>query len=521
MHKRKILTKLKTYLKKLFYFNETINQLVLYDTSEDIIKAQVKNKNIKDITADFLSSIKYNKGWVMPYSVIVVTMDEDEYIDLLNQKINCFLLKSKFELEQLSTYDVILTNENIDLPQAIPFNIEFPEKSLKELSKYLLVIDLLFENLSVCKKVDNNIQTILSSLKNAQKYLDVPKAVTREDVEHECEILNEKLSKSFSKFSGEEVLNFVYKKNLDKRFDEEIQNIIENSKYSNLFNSTVPIKINEQALENHLRHDSVSIFSDHAYKIQNDKNLHNLNKNLKYLKDFLIKLDLSQGISRYRNLGATNFPEIRDELKLKNAVNLLIKNAKPISFNLNKDNRCSFLTGANSGGKTTLLEHIIQLNFLLRMGLPTIGNVTLPLFEIEYLAKTKGSISKGAFETLLSQFATVKPNTLILADEIESVTEPGVAADVICATAQYCIKKGCYSIFATHLGKDLVKRQPKQTRIDGIEAKGLDEKNNLIIDHNPVLGRLAASTPELIIKRLGNLDDEYYQYLAKNVSLKT
>ena len=41
-----------------------------------------------------------------------------------------------------------------------------------------------------------------------------------------------------------------------------------------------------------------------------------------------------------------------------------------------------------------------------------------------------------------------------------------------------------------------------KARVDGIEAKGLDEELELIVDRVPRIGIPARSTPELILKRL-------------------
>ncbi|MEI6849923.1 MAG: hypothetical protein WCK29_02710, partial [archaeon] len=181
------------------------------------------------------------------------------------------------------------------------------------------------------------------------------------------------------------------------------------------------------------------------------------------------------------------------------------------------EHKCSILTGANSGGKTTLIEHIIQIYSLFQLGLPSPGEVKMPIFEeIYYFAKNKGSVSKGAFETLLTQMSKINPGnkTLILADEIESVTEPGVAGAIISASAEFFIGKGCFLVIATHLGKEIQKTLPKGARVDGIEAKGLDENYDLIVDHNPVLGRLANSTPELIIEKMASrYKSDYYNHL--------
>ena len=41
-------------------------------------------------------------------------------------------------------------------------------------------------------------------------------------------------------------------------------------------------------------------------------------------------------------------------------------------------------------------------------------------------------------------------------------------------------------------------------RIDGIEAQGLDENMDLIVDRTPKRNHLARSTPELIVRRLAS-----------------
>ena len=151
----------------------------------------------------------------------------------------------------------------------------------------------------------------------------------------------------------------------------------------------------------------------------------------------------------------------------------------------------------------------------MQLGLPLVGEFSIPLFtEVYYFAKNKGSASKGAFETLLSQMSNINPGskTLILADEIEAVTEPGVAGKIISATAEYFISKNCFLILATHLGHEI------GARIDGIEATGLDENFELIVNHNPVLGRLAHSTPELIVEKMASSkSSEYFKFLNKNL----
>jgi dsDNA-specific endonuclease/ATPase MutS2 len=83
------------------------------------------------------------------------------------------------------------------------------------------------------------------------------------------------------------------------------------------------------------------------------------------------------------------------------------------------------------------------------------------------------------------------------------------------------IKKECYLIIATHLGHEISKRIPARARIDGIQAKGLSAGNELIVDHNPLLGTLAHSTPELIIERMAKINQSpYFAFLHGEVSSK-
>jgi len=284
-----------------------------------------------------------------------------------------------------------------------------------------------------------------------------------------------------------------------------------------LFVRKIPVSIDDEELERLIKIQSAKEHTGVAEKIKKNSNLlRKVPEKLQELSDLILLFDFVSGLSKYV-VKTHSFPEESDELSMNSSVNLFLDDAQPISFKLDGENRCSILTGANSGGKTTLLEHIIQLISLFQIGLPVSGSIKIPMFsEIYYFAKNKGSMNKGAFETLLTQMSQIKSGekTLILADEIESVTEPGVAGAIVCASAEYFIKQGCFLVVATHLGKEIKSRLPKNARIDGIEAKGLDENFELIVNHNPVLGRLANSTPELIVEKMANSNkNDYFTHL--------
>ncbi|MBN1175513.1 hypothetical protein JXA48_02635 [Candidatus Woesearchaeota archaeon] len=210
--------------------------------------------------------------------------------------------------------------------------------------------------------------------------------------------------------------------------------------------------------------------------------------------------------------------------------NLNITNAVPVEYyigtahgNSNTDN-ITVLTGANSGGKTTLLELLAQVQLLTQMGLfvPAKQARVGIIEELYYFSKNKGSLNAGAFETLLKQFAEINNDNsprLVLADEIESVTEPSVATKIIEGIIDHLsVQQRTMMVLVTHMGNEL---SPSiNCRFDGIEAKGLDNDLNLVVDRNPIIGRLARSTPQLIVERLARKESNiFYSNLHRSMTL--
>lgn len=68
------------------------------------------------------------------------------------------------------------------------------------------------------------------------------------------------------------------------------------------------------------------------------------------------------------------------------------------------------------------------------------------------------------------------------------------------------------------MAREIIKYAP--VRVDGIEAKGLDDEYNLLVDRTPRMNYLARSTPELILKMIhsrseGKLKEVYGKILEK------
>ena len=169
----------------------------------------------------------------------------------------------------------------------------------------------------------------------------------------------------------------------------------------------------------------------------------------------------------------------------------------------------ALLTGANSGGKTTLLELVAHITILAHMGLPVpaqhafVGRVD----ALHVLAKSSGTQSAGALETTLVDLAQVVSHPqpkLILADELEAITEPGAGARIIAGMLRAANEQHDSSmVLVTHLAPAILEAYGgSDLRIDGIEAQGLDEHLELIVDRTPKRNCLARSTPELIVRRL-------------------
>jgi len=517
-----------------FNFADTSNILQYFSftqNKEEIEKRQTYFKILTEKNSDFLSELKIPKSWWKPnYSVLVVTENEQTFLRLREAGCPAKLLISERDIIELQVYEVI---QAIDCEQYLSALEQLPQsifiKSINEayLERYVGLLSAWSQNIEIMQKKCKN-ESLLLILREIEPLLKLlgkeeTKKLTREEVEKKIDEMNENIGLKVRELtlSGNLVLQMLSKKDLPQELKSIVEFEIEKSQLpEEIFFKNIPVIADENELEKIIRLQNIEESTNMAEIIkENSSILSNLPSKFEMLASRLLLFDFETGIARFAE--KLYYPTESSELDISLSKNLFLDNPQPISFSLNEFSRCSILTGANSGGKTTLIEHLVQIISLFQIGLPASGSVRMPLFsEVYYFAKNKGSASKGAFETLLTQMAQIKTGekTLILADEIEAVTEPGVAGKIIASTADYFIQKGCFLIIATHLGREIKDILPKFTRIDGIEAKGLDENNELIVDHNPVLGRLAHSTPELIVEKMAKSQrTEYFIKLWENL----
>ncbi|MFB6123401.1 MAG: DNA mismatch repair protein [Haloferacaceae archaeon] len=167
--------------------------------------------------------------------------------------------------------------------------------------------------------------------------------------------------------------------------------------------------------------------------------------------------------------------------------------------------RVAILTGANSGGKTTLLETLCAVVLLASMGLPVPAErAEVGRFEALVFHRRHASFNAGVLESTLKNIVPPLADdrrTLVLVDEFEAITEPGRAADLLDGLVGLTVDRDALGVYVTHLAEDLEPRADG-VRVDGIFARGLTPDLELEVDYQPRFGTLGRSTPEFIVSRL-------------------
>lgn len=520
-----------------FYFSDSPNLwncLPFTNNIQEIKKRQEFFKTLRPTNNSFLKLLKKPRQiWSPKYEIIAVTENEETFVRLNEFGCATHLLSTEHDLQDLERYDIVQVIDCDNFQRALdslPQSVSIDNIDDIYLERYLEILSSWKENLEILKQNINEqeITEIIHELLPLFPFLEekTTKIIKREDVHKTVEEINNKIEEKIKdlSISGSALMKILSEGKLPQEFQSIVtQSVKESSIPEYVFNLSIPVSVDEKELDELIKRQSATEYTDLAENIKSKASLlKSIPQKLQRISNLLLTTDFLNGISNFVQQKQLNFyPEQSDNFTILKSNNIFLENPQPISFNLTNDHRCSILTGANSGGKTTLLEHVIQLITLFQLGLPVSGQLESPIFqEIYYFAKNKGAANKGAFENLLTQMSQIKPGeqTLILADEIEAVTEPGVAGKIIASTAEYFLNKKCFLIIATHLGYEIKEVLPPHARIDGIEAKGLDKDFNLIVDHNPVIGRLANSTPELIVEKMANVfSNDYFKYLNERI----
>lgn len=301
------------------------------------------------------------------------------------------------------------------------------------------------------------------------------------------------------------------------------------------FLRTYPLEIDYAELERvkkqELSKKQIEIFDK---KVKAAKRLSQIRKEVDDEIKEALEFDYQFALGCFAHYYHLKAPEIGESFRLEKALHLnlantgdidnqeILEDIQKIDYSLFYPENVALLTGANSGGKTTLLETLAQISIMTHMGLPVCAEkAEVKLLDEVYFFSKQRSLDAGAFESFLRTFmpiVTTDKQKLILLDELEAITELEAAVKIISSFIELINDSDSFAVIVTHMAREIIKYAP--VRVDGIEAKGLDQEYNLLVDRTPRMNYLARSTPELILKMIhsrseGKLKDVYGKILEK------
>ncbi|MBN1540411.1 MAG: hypothetical protein JW939_09725 [Candidatus Thermoplasmatota archaeon] len=292
-----------------------------------------------------------------------------------------------------------------------------------------------------------------------------------------------------------------------------------------LFRMRYPLEVDHEALESMiLGMKEKAAMERFRRKVELACELASLRDEIMTELDWAVDLDWKWGLGTFvEDLALAPFEVCDGYLALKGASDLQLRRHRQyqkVDYHLGavpagmkdlfprldvSDSRTAMLTGANSGGKTTLLMTIAQVLIMARMGLPVPAErAFLPDIDKVFIYKPGRRLDAGGLEEFLKELLPlsmkIDGSSIVLADELEAMTELEAASRIIGVFLEELSSRGAYSVVVTHMAAEI--GNYTGCRVDGIEARGLDDKHNLIVDRTPVIGLYARSTPELILKKL-------------------
>ncbi|MCQ2737470.1 MAG: endonuclease MutS2 [archaeon] len=459
--------------------------------------------------SDYLMDLGLNK-----YYPIITASDSPLFQEEIRSYEFIFYVYSQGFLDFGGASNIIMINKEAEPYQIVPETILDYFKENMELFKTVSEIRKIRGMGSLCEDVE----IILNELDDYKlEEIDLDKIVENEklDIDYKLKETIENID-----LQGNEILELL-NNNLPPKIEKIFEEILSKSKENiksksgidfDPFIKKYPIEIDDVELER-VKLEIVSNQENNYFdkKIKAAEHLASI-KNL--VEDELreaIEFDYEFALGCFAYEYKLNTPIFSDTIELDGALHLDLclkedydDNIQRVNYKLTKDENVALLTGANSGGKTTLLETISQIGIMSHIGLPVPARCAkIKLLDEIYHFSKKRSLDAGAFESFLNVFmpiVTSKSEKLVLLDELEGITELEAAVKIISSFIEMIQETDSYAIIVTHMANELMKYT--KTRVDGIEATGLDEDYNLIVDRTPKMNYLARSTPELIIKRM-------------------
>jgi len=420
-------------------------------------------------------------------------------------------------LELDNTSNLTMVNGEAEDLEIVPEIILSYYQENHDLLENILKIRNLLRYESVLGDVLELLDSIGSSRVDEKSFDDaVNQAKEKADKELEDAIKNVDLS-------GEEVLDLLNKdmppkiqEIFDRILKETIKDIKEDTGVSfDPFIQKYPLEIDWQELERVKKQEigkrQVKSFEE---RVMVAAKLENLKKDVESEIQEILEFDYQFTLGCFAYYYDLHAPVLGDGFSFKEGLHLNLALEDPshvqrINYSLEFPDNVVLLTGANSGGKTTLLETLAQMSIMSQMGLPVCAReARVKLVDEIYFFSKKRSLDAGAFESFLSTFMPIvvrEEDKLILLDELEAITELEAAVKIISSFISFIQDSKSFAVIVTHMAREILKNTA--VRVDGIEAKGLDEEYNLIVDRTPRMNYFARSTPELILRMVYERSD--------------
>ena len=340
-------------------------------------------------------------------NLVMINIEENDY-EIVPEKIINFFIQNKDLFTRVHEIQKIRNKESV-LGDIIP----------------------IIDELNIIDKREVNIEELVLSLKDEMDE-ELEKSIKNIDLEGD-EILN--------------LLNNNFPPKISKIFDEIINKrkdiIREKTGISfDPYLRTYPIEIDETEIQRVTLEQSSKKEND-IFDIKKSAaiQLNSIKKRAIEEVEDAIKFDYEFSLGSFAYEYGLCRPEFGDEIKLNGALHLELALKKDkdyvqtVDYQLTTDENIALLTGANSGGKTTLLETLTQISIMAQMGLPvSADSAEIKLFDEIYHFSKKRSLDAGAFESFLNVFipiVTTNSEKLVLLDELEGITELDAAVKII------------------------------------------------------------------------------------------
>lgn len=483
----------------------------------------------------------------------IVCEDYDDYLQLIKKGFdkycNVFAIEDQVNLEEYEFIIYLYDQYNIDPGEAnniVSISNQSPDYEIQPniILEYYKQNRTTLENVYLLREylgLGSNIKEALEALDSIQteeeNSIDIDKII--EEIKNE---INETLKTEIKNVAleGDEILLLLNDEDLPPKIMTIFDNALDKAK-KELSNKTgimfdpfiikYPIEIDDNEVERVKENIKTNKhLKQYEEELNACKILEKYEEEIKKETKELIEYDYRFTLASFSKYYELTIPKIEDTYQLEGSLHLNLKETEnttksimqKINYHLDGENNIILLTGANSGGKTTLLETLGQHTIMAHMGLGVCSEkATIPeINEVHYFTK-KHSLNAGAFETFLTSFIPVtigKEKKLVLIDELESITELEAAIKIIIGFIEHIQDDNSYAVIVTHMAPEILKRTDNvKIRTDGIEAKGLDENYNLIVDRTPKINYLANSTPELILQKIYEKSEEPLKSVYKDI----